>query len=323
MVPAADRTADKSSFKARRTVFKHPALRLRKPSLHNLLLGGHIRNSAKQTLPIGHLLAPGHSSLPTLTACHALSLGAQVITVGCEPNGLNINADCGSTHPQALQAAVLVNKADLGVAFDGDGDRIVMVDHTGSVVDGDEIIYMIARSRIDDGQPLQGVVGTLMSNMGMEVALRGLGLEFVRAKVGDRYVMEQLTKRGWTLGGEGSGHVVCLDKTTTGDAIIASLQVLTAIVRSGLSLHELRQGMSKYPQQLINVRIGQKTDPMLNPLVADAVAQSESELGDRGRVLLRASGTEPVIRVMVEGEHQTQISRLCQHLADVVRTALA
>lgn len=250
-------------------------------------------------------------------------LGAQVITVGCEPNGLNINADCGSTHPQALQAAVLVNKADLGVAFDGDGDRIVMVDHTGSVVDGDEIIYMIARSRIDDGQPLQGVVGTLMSNMGMEVALRGLGLEFVRAKVGDRYVMEQLTKRGWTLGGEGSGHVVCLDKTTTGDAIIASLQVLTAIVRSGLSLHELRQGMSKYPQQLINVRIGQKTDPMLNPLVADAVAQSESELGDRGRVLLRASGTEPVIRVMVEGEHQTQISRLCQHLADVVRTALA
>ena len=250
-------------------------------------------------------------------------LGAQVITVGCEPNGLNINADCGSTHPQALQASVLVNKADLGIAFDGDGDRIVMVDHTGSVVDGDEIIYMIARSRMDDSQPLQGVVGTLMSNMGMEVALRDLGLEFVRAKVGDRYVMEQLTQRGWTLGGEGSGHIVCLDKTTTGDAIIASLQVLTAVVRSGRSLQELRQGMIKFPQQLINVKIGQKSDPMQNALVRDAVAQVEAELGARGRVLLRASGTEPVIRVMVEGEHQSQISRLCQHLADVVRSALA
>jgi phosphoglucosamine mutase len=182
---------------------------------------------------------------------------------------------------------------------------------------------MIARSRLDDGQPLQGVAGTLMSNMGMEVALRDLGLEFVRAKVGDRYVMEQLTQRGWTLGGEGSGHVVCLDKTTTGDAIIASLQVLTAIVRSGLSLHELKQGMSKFPQQLINVRVGQKSDPMRNSLVSEAVAAVESELGGRGRVLLRASGTEPVIRVMVEGEHQAQISRLCQHLADVVRSALA
>ena len=250
-------------------------------------------------------------------------LGAQVITVGCEPNGLNINADCGSTHPQALQASVLVNKADLGIAFDGDGDRIVMVDHTGSVVDGDEIIYIIARSRMDDSQPLQGVVGPLMSNMGMEVALRDLGLEFVRAKVGDRYVMEQLTQRGWTLGGEGSGHIVCLDKTTTGDAIIASLQVLTAVVRSGRSLQELRQGMIKFPQQLINVKIGQKSDPMQNALVRDAVAQVEAELGARGRVLLRASGTEPVIRVMVEGEHQSQISRLCQHLADVVRSALA
>ena len=198
-----------------------------------------------------------------------------------------------------------------------------MVDHTGSVVDGDEIIYIIARSRMDDSQPLQGVVGTLMSNMGMEVALRDLGLEFVRAKVGDRYVMEQLTQRGWTLGGEGSGHIVCLDKTTTGDAIIASLQVLTAVVRSGRSLQELRQGMIKFPQQLINVKIGQKSDPMQNALVRDAVAQVEAELGARGRVLLRASGTEPVIRVMVEGEHQSQISRLCQHLADVVRSALA
>ena len=249
-------------------------------------------------------------------------LGAQVITVGCEPNGMNINADCGSTHPQALQAAVLINKADLGVAFDGDGDRIVMVDHTGSVVDGDEIIVMIARSRLEEGLTIQGVVGTLMSNLGMEVALRDLGLDFVRARVGDRYVMEQLQSRGWSLGGESSGHVVCLDKTTTGDAIIASLQVLAAVVKSGQSLHDLRQGMVKFPQQLINVKVAEKSDPMKNQEVADAVQAVEHELGARGRVLLRASGTEPVIRVMVEGEHQGQISRLCQQLADQVQAAL-
>ena len=248
--------------------------------------------------------------------------GAKVITVACEPNGMNINDDCGSTHPQALQAAVLINKADLGIAFDGDGDRIVMVDHTGSVVDGDEIIVMIARARQQDNPNLQGVVGTLMSNMGMEVALRDMGLDFVRAKVGDRYVMAELGKRGWTLGGESSGHIVCLDKTTTGDAIIAALQVLTAVVQSGQSLHELRQGMTKFPQQLINVKIAQKSDPMLNEEIAAAVAQAERELGARGRVLLRASGTEPLIRVMVEGEHQQQISRICQDLADQVRKAL-
>lgn len=249
-------------------------------------------------------------------------LGAKVITVACEPNGMNINDDCGSTHPQALQAAVLINKADLGIAFDGDGDRIVMVDHTGSVVDGDEIIVMIARARQQDNPNLQGVVGTLMSNMGMEVALRDMGLDFIRAKVGDRYVMAELGKRGWTLGGESSGHIVCLDKTTTGDAIIAALQVLTAVVQSGQSLHELRQGMTKFPQQLINVKIAQKSDPMLNEEIAAAVAQAERELGARGRVLLRASGTEPLIRVMVEGEHQQQISRICQDLADQVRKAL-
>jgi phosphoglucosamine mutase len=249
-------------------------------------------------------------------------LGAKVITVACEPNGMNINDECGSTHPQALQAAVLINKADLGIAFDGDGDRIVMVDHTGSVVDGDEIIVMIARARQQDNPSLEGVVGTLMSNMGMEVALRDMGLDFVRAKVGDRYVMAELGKRGWTLGGESSGHIVCLDKTTTGDAIIAALQVLTAVVQSGHSLHELRQGMTKFPQQLINVKIAQKSDPMLHEDIAAAVAQAERELGARGRVLLRASGTEPLIRVMVEGEHQQQISRICQDLADQVRKAL-
>lgn len=249
-------------------------------------------------------------------------LGAKVITVACEPNGMNINEDCGSTHPQALQAAVLINKADLGIAFDGDGDRIVMVDHTGSVIDGDEILVMIAHARMQENPNLGGVVGTLMSNMGMEVALREMGLDFVRAKVGDRFVMAELDKRGWTLGGEASGHIVCLDKTTTGDAIIAALQVLTAVVLSGQSLHELRQGMTKFPQQLINVRIAQKSDPMQNADIASAVSQAEQELGARGRVLLRASGTEPLIRVMVEGEHQQQISRICQDLAEQVRAAL-
>jgi phosphoglucosamine mutase len=249
-------------------------------------------------------------------------LGADVITVACEPNGKNINADCGSTHPQTLQAAVLINKADLGIAFDGDGDRIVMVDHTGSVVDGDEIIVMIARARQQEGFNVGGVVGTVMSNMGMEVAVKNMGLEFVRAKVGDRYVMSALAKRGWMLGGEASGHIVCLDKTTTGDAIIAALQVLAAVVQSEQSLHDLRQGMTKFPQQLINVKIAQKSDPMSNELVVAAVKEAEAVLGERGRVLLRASGTEPVIRVMVEGEHQQQITRICQELAEKVRLAL-
>jgi phosphoglucosamine mutase len=249
-------------------------------------------------------------------------LGADVIAVSCEPDGMNINADCGSTHPQTLQAAVLINKADLGVAFDGDGDRIVMVDHTGSVVDGDEIIVMIARARQQEGFNVGGVVGTVMSNMGMEVAVKNMGLEFVRAKVGDRYVMSALAKRGWMLGGEASGHIVCLDKTTTGDAIIAALQVLAAVVQSEQSLHDLRQGMTKFPQQLINVKIAQKSDPMANDVVIAAVKEAEAVLGERGRVLLRASGTEPVIRVMVEGEHQQQITRICQELADKVRLAL-
>lgn len=250
-------------------------------------------------------------------------LGAEVIAVSCEPNGKNINADCGSTHPQTLQAAVLINKADLGIAFDGDGDRIVMVDHTGSVVDGDEIIVMIARARQQEGIDIGGVVGTLMSNLGMEVAIRDMGLEFVRANVGDRYVMSALAKRGWILGGEGSGHIVCLDKTTTGDAIIAALQVLASVVQNEQSLNELRQGMTKFPQQLINVKVAQKFDPMSNEIVVAAVKEAEKVLGTRGRVLLRASGTEPVIRVMVEGEQQQQITRVCQELADKVRIALA
>jgi phosphoglucosamine mutase len=217
---------------------------------------------------------------------------------------------------------VLAEKADVGIAFDGDGDRIVMVDHRGELVDGDELIYLIARERQQAGQTVGGVVGTLMSNFGMEKAVQALGLEFVRANVGDRYVMAALESRGWTLGGEASGHIVCLDKATTGDAIVAALQVLAAMVSSGKSLHELKAGMSKYPQVLINVRLAQKIDVKTVPSVQKAVAHAEARLADQGRVLLRASGTEPLIRVMVEGADAILVQELAEELAEVVRNSL-
>ncbi len=250
-------------------------------------------------------------------------LGAEVIRLACAPDGLNINRDCGSTHPEALQQAVVEHGADLGIAFDGDSDRLLMVDRSGDVVDGDELIVIIARERMSNGNGVKGVVGTLMSNLGMELAVRELGLEFVRAKVGDRYVMAELEARGWTLGGESSGHIVCLDKTTTGDAIIAALQVLTAMVRTGTPLHELRRGMQKFPQRLVNVRVAQRSDPMAHPGIRDAVAAAEARLAERGRVLLRASGTEPLIRVMVEGADGALVEGLAQELASAVTAALA
>lgn len=250
-------------------------------------------------------------------------LGATVIKLACEPDGLNINRACGSTHPEHLQQAVVDHQADLGIAFDGDADRVLMVDARGELVDGDELIVMIARERMALGQAPGGVVGTLMSNMGMELAVRDMGLEFVRARVGDRYVMAALEERGWSLGGESSGHVVCLDKTTTGDAIVAALQVLAALVRSGQPLHELRRGMRKLPQHMVNVRVAQRSDPMTVPAVSQAVQDAEQELAGRGRVLLRASGTEPLIRVMVEGEDEGRVTSLAQSLAAVVQRALA
>lgn len=250
-------------------------------------------------------------------------LGAEVIRLACAPDGLNINRDCGSTHPEALQQAVVEHGADLGIAFDGDSDRLLMVDRSGDVVDGDELIVIIARERMANGNGVKGVVGTLMSNLGMEIAVRELGLEFVRARVGDRYVMAELEARGWTLGGESSGHIVCLDKTTTGDAIIAALQVLTAMVRTGTPLHELRRGMQKFPQRLVNVRVVQRSDPMAHPRIQEAVKAAEARLADRGRVLLRASGTEPLIRVMVEGADGSLVEGLAQELASEVTAALA
>ncbi len=249
-------------------------------------------------------------------------LGARVVRHACEPNGHNINDGVGSTHPESLQQRVLAEKADLGIAFDGDGDRIVMVDHRGEVVDGDELLYVMARERQRSGASIGGVVGTLMSNFGLEKAIQAMGVEFVRANVGDRYVMAALNERGWTLGGEASGHIVCLDKSSTGDAIVAALQVLKAIVESGKPLAELKAGMSKFPHELINVRLAERVDVMSKPSVQLAIADAEQQLAGQGRVLLRASGTEPVIRVMVEGQNAALVQALAKSLAETVRNCL-
>ncbi|GEM78820.1 phosphoglucosamine mutase [Vibrio superstes] len=246
-------------------------------------------------------------------------LGAQLVLMGCEPDGLNINAEVGATDVRALQAKVVEEKADLGLGFDGDGDRIIMVDHKGNKVDGDQIAYIIARDALRRGELKGGVVGTLMTNLGMENGLKQLGIPFSRAKVGDRYVMEQLKEKGWSIGAENSGHVILLDKVTTGDAIVAALQVLSSIVDSGMSLFDLSQGMTLYPQELINVRFSGDTDPMQLDVVQQSVVQAEQELGDKGRVLLRKSGTEPLIRVMVEGEDGELVLKLANRIADTVR----
>ncbi len=248
-------------------------------------------------------------------------LGASVHTIGAEPDGLNINVNCGSTHPQLLQHEVQTRGADLGIAFDGDGDRVIMVDHEGEVVDGDELLYIIASQPREPQLP--GVVGTLMSNLGMEHALKRQGIGFARAKVGDRYVMETLRERGWTLGGESSGHIICLSCTTTGDGIISALQVLWAMVEQGKGLRELKSGMTKYPQSLINVRLAGGFRVEESELVKQAVVDAEQELADKGRVLLRPSGTEPLVRVMVEGEDAAQVARLARQLAAVVEQAVA
>ncbi|MDR7343545.1 phosphoglucosamine mutase [Pantoea alhagi] len=246
-------------------------------------------------------------------------LGATVITIGVQPDGMNINKECGATDVRALQQRVIENKADVGLAFDGDGDRVMMVDHLGNKVDGDQILYIIAREGLRQGQLRGGVVGTLMSNMGLELALKQLGIPFARAKVGDRYVLEKLQEKGWRLGAENSGHVILLDKTTTGDGIVAGLQVLTAMVRNHMTLHDLCSGMKLLPQILVNVRFSGATDPLENAEVKAVTADVEKALAGRGRVLLRKSGTEPLIRVMVEGEEETQVSALAHRIADAVK----
>ena len=250
-------------------------------------------------------------------------LGAEVICIGVQPDGLNINKGFGSTSPEKLVEKVLEEGADLGIAFDGDGDRVVMVDHKGEVVDGDELIYVIARNRKLTGRMEGGVVGTLMTNYGAELAFKELGVPFERAKVGDRYVMELLVKNNWQLGGEGSGHVICFDKTTTGDAIIAALQVLIAMWGEGKTLNQLKSNMSKLPQILKNVRVKEKTEPMNNAAVSAAVAEQSARLLGQGRVLLRASGTEPLIRVMAEGADAELVSSVVEMLVGVVSKELA
>jgi len=248
-------------------------------------------------------------------------LGAQVISTGDKPDGLNINFECGSTDPEHLITRVKVEGADLGIAFDGDGDRVLMVDNQGEVVDGDELLYIIARSRLSKGEDVGGVVGTLMTNLGMELAIKELGLNFERSKVGDRYVLETLNDNGWTIGGESSGHIICLDRTTTGDGIVSALQVLAYLVTENTSLHEAKSGMKKFPQLMINVPLHGNADPMHSSAVQQSVVQAETRLEGRGRVLLRSSGTEPLIRVMVEGEDELLVSQLANEIAEQVEQA--
>ena len=245
-------------------------------------------------------------------------LGAEVSAIGVSPDGLNINRKGGSTMPGKLARQVLETGADLGIAFDGDGDRVIMVDHCGRIVDGDEILYVIARNRQREGLEFGGVVGTQMSNLGLELALAELGISFARSPVGDRYVMRELGDRGWGLGGESSGHIIITDLNTTGDGIVSALQTLAAIVGLEQSLAELCQGMRKLPQSMVNVQVANDTDPTASPAVRSAIARVEDKLGGRGRVLLRASGTEPVVRVMVEGEDADNVESLARELSDLV-----
>jgi phosphoglucosamine mutase len=246
-------------------------------------------------------------------------LGAEVMCIGCAPDGLNINDEVGAMHPQALVAAVKAYDGDFGIALDGDADRLQLVDGAGRLYNGDELLYLMAMDRLEHGEAVPGVVGTLMTNMAVELALRAKGVDFVRTKVGDRYVLEELERRRWLLGGEGSGHLLALDKHTTGDGLISALQVLKAIVRSGRSLAQLTEGVTLFPQTLINVRLESGQDWKNNQALAKETHRAEIELEGRGRVLIRASGTEPLLRVMVEARDETQARTTAERLVQAVR----
>jgi phosphoglucosamine mutase len=246
-------------------------------------------------------------------------LGAEIFCIGCAPDGLNINDKVGATHPEALVEAVRTHSAHFGIALDGDADRLQIVDSSGRLYNGDELLYLMVLDRLSQGQQVPGAVGTLMTNMAVELALKARGVEFVRAKVGDRYVLEELEKRGWLLGGEGSGHLLCLDKHTTGDGLISALQVLNACARSGKSLAQLLQDVRLFPQTLINVRLAPGQDWQKNAKLSSECEALRKELNGSGRVLIRPSGTEPVLRVMVEASDEQVARRSAERLADAVR----
>jgi len=248
-------------------------------------------------------------------------LGADVVPIGAQPDGFNINADCGAAHPQALQKAVVTHGADLGIAFDGDGDRVQLVDHAGALVDGDDIVYLLARDMLARGRLKGPVVGTVMTNFGIERAIVGLGATFLRARVGDRYVLQALKDHGGTLGGEASGHVLCLDHATTGDGILTALLVLDMLQRAGVPLAQARAGVARVPQITINLPLSGGAAVLANPLVQEAHAAIEKTLSGRGRVVLRPSGTEPLVRVTVEGDDEAEVHRLAKSLADAVKSA--
>lgn len=245
--------------------------------------------------------------------------GASMTTIHNTPDGRNINEKCGATHLLSLQEKVLEIGADVGIAFDGDGDRVMMVDHLGELVDGDEILFILAKEKLGNAKEARGVIGTLMSNLGLEQALKASDIEFFRARVGDRYVLQEMLRRQWKLGGESSGHIIDLDLTTTGDGIIAALQILKIMMQTGKTLHELKAGMKKFPQVMINVSIGESNDVTQYPKIQTAIHQAEHALGNSGRILLRASGTEPLIRVMVEGQDQKEVQKIAENLAATVQ----
>ena len=247
-------------------------------------------------------------------------LGAEVIAIGCTPDGVNINDGVGATHPEALIESVRLHRADYGIALDGDADRLQLVDSSGRLFNGDEVLYLMVTERLARGEKVPGAVGTLMTNLAVELALKAKGVEFVRAKVGDRYVLEELEKRGWLLGGEGSGHLLALDKHSTGDGLISALQVLQACVRSGITLAELLAGVTLFPQVLINVRLKPGQDWVNNDFLKQEAAAVEKELGQTGRLLIRASGTEPLLRLMVEARDAVQAKACAERLAKAVRS---